>query len=359
MNPLDALNLNSLSTSESLTRKIPLEPKPCLVPASTLGLSDHPDDYILRIDNSTLERFQSCPRSSEYYVIERRTTHPTEALVAGGALHQGLEHMYRSPSLTASVPRAQEIARQWFIDHACPLSWRTPDLVCKALKNYASMYEANDPWDIVVHNDERFVEKSFEVGLGHFDLDCVLPYSKKFLTGKGDDNQLKVRRLYAVWIGKIDLLVRSVNGLYVLDHKTTSLLGSTFYKQFELGQQPLGYVWAANKIFGEMPNGFIVNVIYWRPPRKNEAMGRVEFSRNMFNYQPSVIAEWETDVMNSIADFVGNLQRGYFSGYRMWCVNKYGMCPYHEVCTLPTLAQRKVYLNTSQFEHVVWDPTKE
>ena len=336
-----------------------LPAKPALVSAKSMGLSDHPDDYVLRIDNSTLEKFQSCPRSAENYVIRRRTTPPTEPLVAGGALHQGLEYLYKHGFSPASVAAAQEISNQWFVDNPCNISWRTPDLVKTALAKYAAKYEGNDPFEILVHNGEPFVEKSFEVELGKIELNCELPYSKKFLTHEGENVDLIVRNLYCVWIGKIDLLVRTVSGIYVLDHKTTSMMGTTFYKQFELGQQPLGYIWAANKIFGEMPKGFIVNSIYWRPPLKNQNVGRVEFDRFPFNYSEAKVDEWEVDVMSSISDFVGNLTRGHFAGYRMWCVNKYGTCPYHDVCSLDTPEQRAQLLNSSLFHNVNWDPTKE
>ena len=63
--------------------------------------------------------------------------------------------------------------------------------------------------------------------------------------------------------------------------------------------------------------------------------------------------------MNSISDFVGNMVRGYFPGYRLWCVNKYGTCPYHDVCSLDSEKQRDTLLGTSLFSHVTWDPTKE
>lgn len=334
-------------------------PKAALVSAASLNLSDHPDDYILRIDNSTLEKFQSCPRSALYYVIHRRSSPPSEPLVAGGALHQGLEHLYLHGVNTLNLPKAIEISNQWYLDHPCDISWRTPDLVSKALTQYVSTYEGNDPFELVQHNGEPFVERSFEIELGKIEMNCTLPYNKLYLTGEGEDAPMKVRNLYCVWIGKIDLLIRDQLGLRVLDHKTTSMLGNTFYRQFELGQQPLGYVWAANKIFGEMPKGFLVNAIYWRPPLKNAAAGRVEFSRHPFNYTQEKVDEWEQDVMSSISDFVGNMQRGYFPGYRMWCVNKYGVCPYHDVCSQDTPEQRKDLLNCSLFSNVTWDPTKE
>jgi hypothetical protein len=349
----DPLNISLAQAHDSDTAKA------ALVSAASLNLSDHPDDYILRIDNSTLEKFQSCPRSAENYVIKRRTPPPSEPLVAGGALHQGLEHLYLHGVNPTTLPHAVAIAQQWYIDHPCNIGWRTPDLVTKALTQYVKQYENNDPFELVQHNGEPFVERSFEVSMGHIDIDNELKYTQKFLTNEGSDTPLRIRRLYIVWIGKIDLLIRDRTGLRVLDHKTTSMLGSTFYKQFELGQQPLGYVWAANKIFGEMPKGFMVNVIYWRPPLKNQASGRVAFERHPFNYTTEKVNEWEKDVMHSISDFVGNMVRGYFPGYRMWCVNKYGTCPYHDVCSLDNEKQRDTLLGTSLFSHVTWDPTKE
>ncbi len=332
--------------------------KAALVKASTLGLSDHDDDYILRIDNSTLEKFQSCPRSSKFYVIDRKTSPPSEPLLAGGALHNGLEYLYKHGVHTDNVDGAiQESEKHFALYPEVDFTWRNPAMVNHALTQYAKTYHNNDAFDLVNHKGTDFVERSFEIELGCIELNATIPYTQMFLCNEGDGKPLYIRKLYCVWIGKIDLAVRDNVGLKVLDHKTTSMLGSTFYKQFEIGQQPLGYSWALQKILGEQCHGFIVNTIYWRPPLKNQSFGRVEFSRHPYNYTQEMISEWERDVMLSVSDFVSNMLRGGFPGYRLWCVGKYGVCPYHQVCTLSE-EHRPAVLNSSLYDNVDWDPTK-
>tara|TARA_R110000772_G_scaffold266171_1_gene388283 strand:+ start:2433 stop:3485 length:1053 start_codon:yes stop_codon:yes gene_type:complete len=333
-------------------------PKAALVSAKTQGLSDHDDDYVLRIDNSTLEKFQSCPRSADFYAIRRKTSPPSGPLLAGGALHSGMEYLYKNGVSPEHLPMAQQIAEEFFAEQPnVDTQWRNPSLVCAALEKYVKNYENNDPFELVQYKGEPFVERSFEIELGVIDVNTTLPYNKLYLCNEGEDAPLYVRKLYCMWTGKLDLAVRDAIGVKVLDHKTTSMLGSTFYKQFEIGQQPLGYSWALQKILGETVSGFIVNAIYWRPPLKNQTNGRVEFYRHPFNYSQELIAEWETDVMGSVSDFVSNMIRGHFPGYRLWCVGKYGVCPYHDVCTLGK-SQRSALLNSSLYDNVNWDPTK-
>lgn len=335
------------------------EKKAALVPASDYNLSGHPDDYVLRIDNSTLEKFQTCPRSAFYYVIHRRTPNPSEALIAGGALHNGLEYLYTHGLTTSNLPNACAEVDKHFALNPSQYTWRNPHLVYKALEQYVSKYEGNDPFEIVEYEGKPFVERSFELELGSVELNRELAWSQKYLCGEGEDTPLHVRKLFIVWIGKVDMLIRDMLGLRVLDHKTSSIMGDTFWRNFELSQQTLGYTWAAGKIFGETPKGFMANVIYWRPPRKNENMGRVEFHRQQYQYSEERIAEWEADIYASCVDFVQSMVRNHFPGYRTWCSGKYGMCAYHDVCTVDNPKMRMAMLETGLYSNVDWDPTKK
>ena len=318
------------------------------------------NDYVLRLDNSSLSRFQECNRAGEYYLVKRRDVPKSSPLVAGSALHEGLEYLYKHGVDQTNLVMAKQRASEIYLGETFREDWRTLDLVLGALDGYVSQYQGNDPFKLIEHNGAPLVETAFEVPMGEIYVGRELPYGRDYLLSDNSESDatLYVNKLYTTWTGKIDLGINLSGRLGVLDHKTTSMLGSTFFKQFQLGQQPLGYCFALSKILEQPIAMFMLNVIYWRPPRKNEHIGRTEFSREIFTYNQSHIDEWERDVMELVANYVTCLVKGYFPANRNHCINKYCVCPYHDVCTLP-VKQRDTLLNTNLYTDVTWDPTKK
>jgi hypothetical protein len=354
---LDLSTLGTVTLDAPSLRPAPNGPaSPFLVPHPT-----EPNSYILRVDNSTLTKFQTCPRASEYYNLFRRTSNTSPALVFGGAIHQGLEVLYRNGFTEESLLIAKQRCAQHFVDNPVIMDWRTDAHALTCIDKYYDTFKHDDSISIFQYDGAPFVERSFEVQVGHIDIEDYFPYEPKLLLGHYYDEikhcgpSLLISRLHIHWIGKIDAVVHHYGKLMVMDHKTTTMLGDTFFADFDLGQQPIGYTWACQQILGYRPDGFLVNPLALRKPTPTGKS--FEFPpRKPYYYTDAQLTEWHQNTMTLVSDFVSHTLRGFFPMSTVWCVGKYGMCPYHQVCTLPT-SQRPIMLSTSNFSNVTWDPT--
>ena len=142
----------------------------------------------------------------------------------------------------------------------------------------------------------------------------------------------------------------------VIDHKTTSMGGDTFFDDFTLSQQTVGYAWAASQLAGTPVTEFLLNALMIRKPTRT---GKgIEFERRSFFYPQYMQDEWKTDVLASVESFVFSMLHGSFPKYTKWCMGKYGSCQYHSVCSSPPQA-RDFVLSTDMFSNVSWSPLNE
>jgi len=317
-------------------------------------------EWEFHIDNSTLERFMACPQSAENYILKRRDAPPSSALVFGGAIHDAMEVYYKNPF----DPTIHQQAREAFIESynerppARP-DWRTADHGLLVLDRYFKHYEQDElAHNILVHNDEPLVERSFTIELGTIEVNADIPgYTRGDLLGSDCENPdapARIRTLHVFYTGKVDLANVKSGQLWVTDHKTTTVLGDNFWAQFEMSSQTIGYCWAFKQITGQIPVGAQINC--WALRKPTPTGKPVRFERQSFFYRPDKIDEWEHDTMCLVADFTSHAVRGYFPHARLWCLNKYGKCKYFEVCAAPKSSRANV-LATSQFSNVTWDPT--
>jgi hypothetical protein len=302
------------------------------------------DDYILRIDNSTLETFQACSRASEFQCIERRQKQPSAALAFGGAIHEGLEVLYRDGFV--NLPRAI-VACQTALDRVKfrdPDEWRTPACAEETLRRYVDTYQSHDPICPIVSDGQLFIEQPFSLTIGEVTLNAHIAKLDLF-----------VRKLTILWSGRIDIAAHYGDAnAYVVDHKTTSMGGVTFFGDFMLSQQMVGYNWALRKMLPQHNIvGTVVNAIIQRKPSKTGKS--LEFSRQVYFHADWHVDEWKRDVLSEIERFLSCLVDGYFPKATKWCFGKYGQCPYHDVCTLPP-HQREIMLNSSEYVNVTWSP---
>lgn len=345
--------MNELSNIDLSNAAPPtVQPKP--VPL--LERDGNTDDYILRIDNSSLEKFQTCPRSSEFYHVHRREKPGGAALNFGGAVHEALEHLYRHGFDQLNLIEAQEIAVKYLNSKTQVYNereHRNPELLVHVIEKYYNTYGG----DLVpyTHESKPAVEIPFAITLGEFPLDCSIAYTGRDVlkTSDAEDEPLYIRNLIVLWTGKIDLAVQQ-SDLAICDHKTSSVEGPTFFDQFKLSQPVHGYIWAARQIFGADITRFILNAIF---VRKVTATGKgVTFARRDYFFNEFHLDEWRRDVEHEISNFVNCLRTGYFPKSPVWCMGKFGACPYHDVCTLPDTRQQSAMLYSQLYTNVTWSP---
>ena len=155
--------------------------------------------------------------------------------------------------------------------------------------------------------------------------------------------------------GRIDYLGARDGQTMFMDHKTTSMMGPSYFKDFEMSSQFSTYAWAIQQLVGTMPAFGIVNALGIRKPTKTGQA--LDFQRYTVRFTEEKLQEWHADVVRLIQDFLTYYSSGFFPRHTKWCVGKYGECQYYNVCTLPS-AQRQTMLATGDYKDVTWDPTK-
>jgi len=315
----------------------------------------HNHTYALRIDNSTLETFQTCSRAAKFYCVDRRQRLPSGALAFGSGFHLALDTIYTKGY--AAEAEAIDLALAYLSANATPNpdEWRTPALLQDAIKAYCKEYRDNDAISPIKLNGTPLVEIPFSLTLGEIELNRHLPFTYADLTDDDRTELMYIDKLIILWSGRIDIAGNyGDNDVYVIDHKTTSIGGPQFFADFYLSQQMVGYNWALRQILPEHKIvGTVVNAIIQRKPTRT---GKgLEFARQTYFHQDWHVSEWQDDVMHEVERFVFSLVENSFPKATKWCFGKYGRCPYHEVCTLPP-DQRRFMLDSREYINVTWSP---
>lgn len=314
------------------------------------------NDYILEMDWSSIDHFLACWRKSEFALVYSRVSGRSAALTYGSAIHLALEQYYRGETdpekiMVAGMPE--------FEANPPSLSeWRNIEKYRETITKYIAKYSKDDSFTIDKLGDTLMVEQPFSTPLCELEINDFIPYDASMLLPAGTpitEGKLFIRRLFVQWTGVIDLLIRdgSDQSRGIVDHKTTSIGGPTYYDGFDLTQQFRGYCWAATKISGEPVLKAMANVIEGRKPTKTGVS--LEFQRKWITYLPEKISTWETDMKAIIADFMSKLVKGHFPENTHSCVGKYGKCEYFDVCRLEQKLQLHL-LNTDIYTNNVWNP---
>ena len=312
------------------------------------------DDYILHIDNTSLESFLACDLASFYRLVLGRTTYPTPALIYGQAIHSGLEYLYKyGPDLSKMIALGQKELDKLPED---PQEWRNLGAMARTFELYLKEYKQDCISPLLLDN-KPCVELAFKDHVGSVDLNTELKFSHETLVVDGESlENVYVKTLHIVWTGVIDVISEEMSHLMIVDHKTSSVLGPSYYDQFNLSQQFIGYTRAAKNLLQRPVLGALLNVIAGRKPSKTGV--NLEFSRRRYMYPEHLLDEWQDDILTLVGDFVNRLQVGHFPKRTLWCTGKFGTCPYMSACSLaPDLRPTMIY--SDSFTDNLWDPLKK
>jgi hypothetical protein len=316
------------------------------------------------IDNSSIEGFQTCPRASQYTISRRlRPSGDRVPLRFGGIVHRVLETRYRfgNPLFeqTEDVTNAMlAVASEEFTKWTPPEEdYRTYDTTCRLIQKYGATYPY-ESFTIPTINDRPAIEIPFALHLGNLTINAeiwVQPLTRLpngALVTAGDPVLRPVKTIRVLWSGKIDMIYHDTGGTYILDHKTSSI--ATNMAEFELSHQFSGYVWAAEQLLSTIVSGICINrMVVRKPTRTGDPF---TFERKLIPVSRFHIVEWSTDMLYIISDFIEMVRRGYLPKHTAWCVGKFGTCPFHRVCTLPSDEQRELVLTSGEYEPNTWTP---
>lgn len=322
----------------------------------------------LFVDNSMLELLQTCTRALEYNRLMLRVAAADKpSLNFGSAIHLALEHRYRtyrSDQVDYDCEEEQgKILTAYFEQHPQPVDdWRTVNWAIEVMRMYNKMYPVEAFQLLSAANDMTDYNGKVIVGAGEPLVE--LPFALPLMTYIDHEMGIKIPIIYT---GRIDLPNNLDGAIMVMDHKTTSMLGSQFFEKAAMLAQLRGYMWAFERLTGLKVHGYTVNALRTKePPVKmtSGAMSTTEirkwwnesFQRQNFYKQPEEIEEWRQNTIALVNEFFYHWKTGYFPMKTSWCT-VYGRCQYYEVCNLPT-KDRGIMLSSNQYTDNTWTPLK-
>ena len=147
-----------------------------------------------------------------------------------------------------------------------------------------------------------------------------------------------------LYVGRMDAIISYAGGTYICDEKTTSQLGSTWSRQWDLRAQFTGYAWGAEKS-GVKVDGAIVRGVSILKTKYE--------TQQAISYRPSwQVERWYTELIG----WIGDIQRCWETG--KWRHNldhacgDYGGCAFRQCCASQ---DESSWLDT-YFQRRHWNP---
>lgn len=288
----------------------------------------------MKIDNFLLTTFQMCPakyelRAREHWTARRKSG----ALGAGTAIHAGLAEWYRTKNPARALAR---LAQAWPAE--MPLDdWRTKQKALEVMAAYIRNYE-QEPFTVVSAAANPMIECTFTLPTGLY-LDCPdCPGSdREEVDGRWVCENCAQPLEEIEYGGIFDGLIEFSASLYILEHKTTSMLGPFYFNQFKPNNQVTGYIWAAEVMSGQRVGGALINAIGMY---KSSA---TKFERQITTRSELEIKEWLHNLKHVCQMIRDCEQRNYWPLQTASCC-LYGRCEFHDVHVLSTPREREKIL---------------
>lgn len=303
------------------------------------------------IDSTSLEPITTCPYHGYLSVVKKKKpSYPATALIAGNILHEALSYRYkmmayRSCKTSAIINFTNEglpitleeiqlrlLSKLYSRYSDIDMEWRNLALATELIKTYNEVYE-DENFTIAKHNSRPFVELPFSVICERID------------------------GILVIYIGKIDLAYFDhKNHLYILDHKTSSRLGETFWDEASVFEQTRGYCWAATKCGLPQPTGYTVNALGWKAPTKTGTA--INLERRTYYLEEDSLSRWYQNMLLQCETFIWHHKRGkYPTHQKLHCIHKYGRCEFYNLCKQHP-ASHDDALSSNYYIDNTWNPLK-
>lgn len=284
--------------------------------------------------DSTMIASWACPQKFAWSYVNRyggaggKSIH----LIAGQAYAKGLEVARKAYAVGKSPNECLLLGTTALIeaygaDTVCPPdSAKSLDRMVGALEFYFDRYPLDsDPARIATIGGVPAVEWSFAIPLPFRHPDTGEPI---------------------LYTGRTDMLCDFAGGLYGLDDKTTSALGPSWSRQWELRSQFTGYAWAAREL-GVRLAGMIVRGVSILKTKYDTAQAIV-------NQPDWKIERWVKHRDRVVATMIDSYTKGDWDVALNEECNAFGGCMFKQVCAVPPEHQ-VTWLNTN-YEENLWNP---
>lgn len=141
-------------------------------------------------------------------------------------------------------------------------------------------------------------------------------------------------------------MICSKQGLVLIeDDKTTSQLGASWSRQWDLRSQFTGYKWGAGKAAGIHIDGVLVRGVSILKTKYD--------TLEAITYRPDwQIDRWYAQLHRDIKRMIGCWEEGYFDFNLDHACTEYGGCPFKQVCLMKDAEQ----LLDQMYQRRKWDP---
>lgn len=284
------------------------------------------------LDNTTVNSFRSCPREAylghfQHYKPATQSVH----LIAGGAFASGLEIARRAfyeQGLDEQTSIALGVQALWLHYGAFEppeASYKTAERMAHALDYYFEIFpmatDAAKPK--VMPSGRSAIEFSFAEP-----LEVTHPTTGQPL----------------IYAGRSDMVVDMAQGVFIEDDKTASMLGNSWFNQWEMRGQFTGYTWAAQRS-GLHVDGVLVRGI----SILKQGFGHAQHLTYRAAWE---VERWYEQTNRDVQRMVNAWNEGYWDYNLGEACGAYGGCRFLPVCKSP---QPLVWLE-SYFTRRKWDP---
>lgn len=299
------------------------------------------------IDSTMLATFRSCPQKMfRSYVQHWKPKAESVHLVAGGAFAKGIEAARQAffegrlqegnseLNYEGDIRGNRELAEgvgitalmKAYGDFQCPSdSAKSLERTAGALEFYFENYPLGADGCTPIHyaDGRRGIEFSFAEPLS----------TRHPITGNP-----------ILYTGRADMVADFAGGVYVVDEKTTSSLGASWGRQWEMRAQFTGYCWACQQV-GINPSGVLVrgvSILKTKYDTLQHVTTRTQYE----------IDRWKEQTERDLARMVQMWEAGYWDYALDHACAEYGGCSMLQICKSD---DPETWL-PMYFEQRVWDP---
>lgn len=283
------------------------------------------------VDSTIIDAFRSCPQKAfREYVQHWKTKGSSIHLHAGAAYASGIEAGRKAfyidgKSLQEAERIGLDVLGEHYGDFECPASCaKTRERMMGAL----DFYFANYPMDT---DQATPIEFGGRTGI-EFCFAEPLPINHP-VTGEP-----------LIFSGRSDMVCNFAGGVYILDDKTTSQLGASWSKQWEMRGQFSGYSWAAREL-GLQVRGVIIRGVSILKT-KYETQQCLTYRSN---YE---IDRWYDQTCRDLERMVVAWHSGYWDFNLGESCGSYGGCKFVDACK----SHEPDAWIVNEFDQQVWDP---
>lgn len=284
------------------------------------------------IDSTLLGTYRSCPQKAfRTYVQHWKPQSESVHLVAGGAFADGVEQARRA-YYERGLPSDESVAEGLrglitkYGDFECPPdSAKSLERTCGALEFYFEQYPLghDGATPVTFPGGRTGIEFSFAV---------PLPVNHPVT---GDP---------LLYTGRSDMIAEFAGGVYIYDEKTTTSLGPSWARQWEMRSQFTGYCWAARH-YGIDAAGVIIRGVSILKTKYD--------TQQVITYRsPYEVDRWLEQTCRDVERMIGNWKDGYWDYNLDHACAEYGGCALQTVCKS---SDPETWLQ-SYFTQRVWNP---